>query len=128
MYAIFESGGKQYKATAGNVINIEKMDVPVGESLEITNVLMVVDNEQVRIGTPVLEDIAVVCHVLNYVPGKKIIVFKSKKRKGYKRKIGHRQKYMKIQVDEIRIGAKLIEDTQVETAESDSGSDEGGNV
>ena len=120
MYAIFESGGKQYKAKAGDVINIEKKDVPVGESLELTNVLMVVDDDQVKVGAPILEDTAVVCHVLDYVPGKKVIVFKSKKRKGYSRKIGHRQKYMKIKVDEIRVGAKPVADTQVEDNQSDS--------
>ncbi len=125
MYAIFESGGKQYKATAGKVIDLEKMDVPVGESLELTNILMVVDDDQVKVGTPTVEEAVVVCHVLDYVPGKKIIVFKSKKRKGYSRKIGHRQKYMRVQVDDIRVGAKTTEDTQTEDSQPES--DEGGN-
>ena len=120
MYAIFESGGKQFKAKAGDVINIEIMNVPVGESLELKNVLMVVDDDRVKVGAPILEDTAVVCHVLDFVPGKKVIIFKSKKRKGYARKIGHRQKYMKIKVDEIRIGAQPVADTQVEDNQSDS--------
>lgn len=121
MYAIFESGGKQYKATAGNIIDIERMDVPVGESLELKSVLMVIDDDQVKVGTPTVEDASVVCHVLDFIPGKKVIVFKSKKRKGYSRKIGHRQKYMRIQVDEIRIGVKPVEDMQ------ETNSEEGGN-
>jgi large subunit ribosomal protein L21 len=114
MYAIFESGGKQYKAIAGKTINIEKVDVPIGESFELKNVLMVVDDDNIKVGTPVIEDAVVVCRALDNISGKKIIVFKSKKRKGYKRKIGHRQKYMRIQVDEIRTGATNIADTQVD--------------
>ena len=120
MYAIFESGGKQYKAIAGKMINIEKVDVPIGENFELTNVLMVVDDDSIKVGTPIIEDAAIVCRVLDNVPGKKVIVFKSKKRKGYKRKIGHRQKYMRIRIDEIRIGASPIADTQVEDNQPES--------
>ena len=106
MYAIFESGGKQFKATAGDVLDIELMEVPVEDKLELTNVLMIVDGNETKVGTPTVENAAVVAHVLDYVKGKKIIIFKSKKRKGYHRKIGHRQKYMRIQVDEIRTGGE----------------------
>jgi len=108
MYAIFESGGKQYKANAGAVLNLELMKVPVGEKLELTNVLMVVDGDQTIIGTPTVENAAIVAHVLDYVKGKKITIFKSKKRKGYHRKIGHRQKYMKVQIDEIRTSGESV--------------------
>jgi len=106
MYAIFESGGKQYKAATGDILDIEKMDVPVGEAVEITDVRMIVDGDKVKIGNPTIENAAVVGHVMNYVKGKKIVVFKSKRRKGYHRKIGHRQQYMRIHVDEIRPGVE----------------------
>jgi large subunit ribosomal protein L21 len=106
MYAIFESGGKQFKATAGDVLNLELMKVPAEDKLELTNVLMIVDGDQTKIGTPTVENAAIVAHVLDYVKGEKITIFKSKKRKGYHRKIGHRQKYVRIQIDEIRTGGE----------------------
>ena len=104
MYAIFKSGGKQYRASAGDTVDIEKMPVGVGETVELTNVLMIVDGETVTVGTPAIENAAVVGHVEDHVKGVKIHVFKSKKRKGYRRKIGHRQKYVRLYIDEIRPG------------------------
>ncbi len=109
MYAIFEAGGKQYKANAGDVLDIELMKVPVGEKLELTNVLMVVDGDQTKVGAPTVENATIVAHVLDYVKDKKITVFKSKKRKGYHRKIGHRQNYMRIQIDEIRTSNESVQ-------------------
>jgi len=70
---------------------------------------MVVDGDQTKVGTPTVENTAIVAHVLDYVKGKKITIFKSKKRKGYHRKIGHRQKYIRIQVDEIRTSGEPIQ-------------------
>lgn len=105
MYAIFESGGKQYRASAGDTLDIEKLAVSDGEEVELTNVLMVVDNDNVKVGTPMIENAAVVGHVMEHVKGDKLYVFKSKKRKGYRRKIGHRQKYVRIYIDEIKPGA-----------------------
>ncbi len=110
MYAIFESGGKQYRASAGDTVDIEKLPIPAGGAVEITNVLMVVDGDEVKVGTPMIENAAIVGHVLEHVKGEKIYVFKSKKRKNYRRKIGHRQKYVRLQIDEIKPGA----DTGVE--------------
>ena len=106
MYAIFESGGKQYKAAAGDTLDIEKMNVSVGEAVELTNVLMVVDGDQVKVGTPNIEDAVVLGHVIGHTKGEKLYVFKSKKRKGYRRKIGHRQKYVRLHIDEIKPGAE----------------------
>ena len=112
MYAIFESGGKQYKVSTGDEVNIEMMDIPAGEKVELTNVFMIVDGNEVKIGNPVVENALIVGHVVDYVAGKKIVVFKSKKRKGYHRKIGHRQKYMKVHVDEIRYDNLMAEATE----------------
>ena len=106
MYAIFQSGGKQYRVAAGDTLDIEKLDTPVGETVELTNVMMIVDEDQVTVGTPTIENAAVVGHIVENTKGKKIYVFKSKKRKGYHRKIGHRQKYVRLYVDEIRPGAE----------------------
>ena len=102
MYAIFESGGKQYRASAGDTLDLEKMRVSVGQKVELTEVLMVVDDDQVKVGNPTVENAAIVGHVLEHVKGEKLYVFKSKKRKGYRRRIGHRQKYVRLYVDEIK--------------------------
>jgi len=105
MYAIFESGGKQYRVTAGDTVDIEKIDTPVGEKVELANVLMVVDGDQIQVGTPTIENAVISGHVLGPVKGEKITVFKSKRRKGYRRKTGHRQKYIRLQIDEINLGS-----------------------
>ena len=106
MYAIFSSGGKQYRASAGDTLDLEKMNVSIGQIVELTDVLMVVDGDQVKVGTPTVENAAVVGHVMEYVKGDKIYVFKSKKRKGYRRKTGHRQKYVRLYIDEIKTDAE----------------------
>ena len=108
MYAIFESGGKQYRVTAGDTLDIEKLDVSVGETMELTNVLMIVDGDKVKVGAPTIENAAVVSHVVGHTKGEKIYVFKSKKRKGYRRKTGHRQKYVRLYIDEIKPGAEAV--------------------
>ena len=107
MYAIFESGGKQYRVTAGDTLDIEKLDFSVGETVELTNVLIIADDDQIKVGTPTIENAAVVGRVVDHVKGEKIQVFKSKKRKGYRRKTGHRQKYIRLHIDEIRPGSEL---------------------
>lgn len=106
MYAIFESGGKQYRVAAGDTLDIEKMDVAAGDKIELTNVLLIADGDQVKVGTPTIEDASVVGHVVAHVKGEKIYIFKSKKRKGYRRKTGHRQKYIRLHIDEINQGAE----------------------
>lgn len=114
MYAVFETGGKQYKASVGDELNIEKMDVAPEEKLELKNVLMIVNGDDVKVGFPTIENAKIVCHVVDYIAGKKIYVFKSKRRKGYRRKIGHRQKYMRIYIDEIKDGSEKAEITETE--------------
>lgn len=106
MYAILESGGKQYKVAAGDTLNIEKLNYSAGEKVELTNVLLIADGDQVKVGTPTIENASVVGHVIEHVKGEKIYVFKSKKRKGYRRRTGHRQKYVRIFIDEINPGAE----------------------
>ena len=105
MYAIFESGGKQYRVTAGDTVDIEKIDTSMGEKVELANVLMVVDGDQIQVGTPTIENAVISGHVLGPVKGEKITVFKSKRRKDYRRKVGHRQKYIRLYIDEISLGS-----------------------
>jgi large subunit ribosomal protein L21 len=104
MYAIFESGGKQYRVTAGDTVDIEKIDISMGEKVELPNVLMVVDGDQIQVGTPTIENAVISGHVVGSVKGEKVTVFKSKPKKGYRRKTGHRQKYIRLRIDEINLG------------------------
>lgn len=114
MFAVFETGGKQYRASVGDELNIEKIDIAPEDRIELKNVLMIVNGEEVKVGFPTIENAVIICRVIDYVAGKKISVFKSKKRKGYHRKVGHRQKYMRIHIDEIRDGSEKAEITETE--------------
>lgn len=104
MYAIIQTGGKQYKVAKGDQIQIEKIDASIGDTIQLKDVRMIADDGEVIVGKPTIEGAVVLCHVVDHVAGKKIYVFKSKRRKGYHRKIGHRQKYTKVQIDDITLG------------------------
>ena len=102
MYAIFESGGKQYRVAPGDTVDVEELDVAVDDTVELGNVLLIADGSQVVVGNPVIENAVIISHVVDHVKGEKIHIFKSKKRKGYRSKTGHRQKYVRLHIDEIR--------------------------
>lgn len=97
MYAIIATGGKQYKVEAGDEITVEKLDAEIGENVSF-DALMTVENEVVRIGAPILSDAAVTAEVLEHGKGEKVIVFKYKPKKKYRRKQGHRQPYTKVKI------------------------------
>ncbi len=101
MYAVVNSGGKQYKVQQGQVLRIEKIPGDVGNPVTFDRVLMFSDGENVSIGQPSLEDIAVEGHIVEQGKAKKIIVFKYKRRKRYRRKAGHRQEFTAVQIDSI---------------------------
>jgi large subunit ribosomal protein L21 len=102
MYAVFASGGRQHRVEVGNLIDVEKIDNAVGESVTFPSVLVIAGEDgQLQTGTPYLENIAVTGEVVEQGRAKKIIVFKSKRRKGYKRKLGHRQSYTRIKITAI---------------------------
>ena len=103
MYAIVDSGGKQYKVKEGEVLKVEKLAGKVGDSVSFDRILMFSDGENVNIGTPLLEDVAVSGHIVEQGKAKKIIVFKYKRRKRYRRKRGHRQQFTAVKVDSIKI-------------------------
>ena len=103
MYTIFDIGGKQYRVTINDLVDVEKLDAPVGDKVELNDVLLFAgDDGNVRVGSPYLEDIAVVGEIVEHGKDKKIIVFKSIRRKGYSRKHGHRQQYTRLRIEEIR--------------------------
>lgn len=100
MYAVIKTGGKQVRVVEGQEIYVEKLDVEAGETFEFTEVLML-GGENIVIGTPTVEGAKVVAKVVKHGRGPKIIVFKYKVRKNYRRKQGHRQAYTKLVVESI---------------------------
>jgi large subunit ribosomal protein L21 len=102
MYAIVNTGGKQYKIQQGDILRVEKIPGEIGSSVSFDKVLMFSDGENVNIGQPVLDNVAVKGHIIEQGKAKKIIVFKYKRRKRYRRKQGHRQQYTAIKIDSIQ--------------------------
>ena len=100
MYAIIATGGKQYRVSEGDVLFIEKIDAEVGSTVSF-DVLLVEDNGDVKVGTPVVEGVKVEGKVEAQTRGEKIIVFKYKAKKNYRRKQGHRQPYTKVEITKI---------------------------
>ena len=101
MYAVVRTGGKQVRVTPGYAVRVEKLPGAVGESIELDQVLLVAGEGETRVGTPLVEGVKVVGTITDQGRGPKIIVFKMKRRKGYRRKMGHRQDYTEIRVDSI---------------------------
>ncbi|MBU1140173.1 MAG: 50S ribosomal protein L21 [Proteobacteria bacterium] len=101
MYAIVRTGGKQYQVTSGDRLRVEKLEGNVGDTVELTDVLMVVDGDKTQVGCPVVENAKVVATIAEQGKAKKVIIFKKKKRKGYRLKKGHRQFYTALQIQEI---------------------------
>ncbi len=102
MYAVVRTGGKQYRVSKGELLRIEKLKGEVGDRVDLNEVLMVSDQEKVRIGTPLVTKASVIGEIVRQGKGKKIIVFKQKRRKNYRRKTGHRQQYTEIRIKEIK--------------------------
>jgi large subunit ribosomal protein L21 len=114
MYAVVNSGGKQYKVRQGQVLRVEKIPGDVGSPVTFERVLMFSDGENVSIGQPALEDVAVEGHIVEQGKAKKIIVFKYKKRKRYRRKKGHRQEFTAVLIDDIKAKAQKSSETKDE--------------
>lgn len=102
MYALIKSGGKQYRVAEGDLLRVGKIKGEVGEVVEFDEVLMIINDERVEIGRPILKDSKVVGEIVEQGKGQKIIVFKSKRRKGYRKKQGHRQQYTALKIKEIK--------------------------
>ena len=101
MYAIVRIGGKQYRAEEGRTITVEKLPYEVGDSIEFDEVLVVSDGENTQIGQPLLSGVVVNVQVVDQFKGKKIIVFKYRPKKRFRRKQGHRQQYTRLAVNHI---------------------------
>ena len=100
MYAIIATGGKQYRVSEGDVIYIEKIDAQVDSTVSF-DVLLMGNDGDVMIGTPVVEGVKVEGKVVGQIRGEKIVVYKYKSKKNYRRKQGHRQPYTKVEITKI---------------------------
>ena len=103
MFAIIETGGKQYKVNEGDVIFVEKLNVEEGEKVTFDRVLAVSDDDGIKVGAPTVKGAAVTANVVKNGKSKKIYVMTYKPKKNEKRKIGHRQPYTKVQIEKIAL-------------------------
>ncbi len=101
MHAIIETGGKQYKVTEGDVLYIEKLDAEAGSSITFDKVLAVLNGDSATFGAPVVEGASVTANVVKNGKGKKVLVFKYKPKKNYRRRQGHRQPYTKVEITKV---------------------------
>ena len=106
MYAIIETCGRQYKVTKGDVVFFEKLDAEEGKKVTFDNVVLVSDDNKIQIGNPYVKGVKVEGKVISHGKGKKIIVFKMKPKKNYRRKQGHRQPYTKVEITNIKLPAE----------------------
>lgn len=112
-YAVIKTGGKQYLVHEDDVVSVEKLDAEVGSSIEVAPVLAVSNGEQLIVGNPTLEGASITAEVLEHYRGKKIVSFKKKRRKGYRRKVGHRQ-----DLTRLKISTFLEDDSSPSSTES----------
>lgn len=103
MYAVFRTGGKQFRAEPGSSIRVPSLDVEPGETVTFEDVLLASDGSDVKVGTPVIAGASVKAEVVKHGRDKKIIVFKRKRRKGYRKKAGHKQGFTEVKVAEIEV-------------------------
>lgn len=101
MYAVIKTGGKQYRVEQGETLRVEKLGLEAGGNIDFTDVLLVADGANVRVGTPHVNGARVTAEVVGDEKGDKLTIFKYKRRKGYRRKTGHRQTYTRIKITGI---------------------------
>lgn len=102
MFAVIKTGGKQYRVAEGETLHVEKLEGAVGTLVEIPEILSVGEGEGIKVGTPTVEGAKVVAEIVEQGKGKKVIVFKKRRRKGYMKKQGHRQLFTGIKIQEIK--------------------------
>jgi large subunit ribosomal protein L21 len=101
VYAVVQTGGKQYRVSVGDTIQVERLDAEPGTEVALDRVLMVADSDDVTIGTPVVEGAKVLASVDDHVKGKKVRIFKMRAKKRYRKAMGHRQRYTTLTITDI---------------------------
>ncbi|HAR46222.1 MAG: 50S ribosomal protein L21 [Nitrospirae bacterium GWC2_57_13] len=118
VYAVIYTGGKQYRVSPGDIVQVEKLDAEPGATIEITDVYLVAAEGRITAGRPKVDDARVVAQVLDQNRDKKIIVFKKNRRKGYRKTLGHRQYYTELKVTEIVFGSAVYRELPKESLPS----------
>ena len=125
MYAIIETGGKQYRVAEGDTLDVELLPAEPGQVVELDRVLLVASEQGVQVGTPTVEGVTVRARVVETVKGPKVVVFKYKPKNRYRRKTGHRQKYTRLVIDKIVFpGAEEETRTEAEEPEPETAATE----
>ena len=101
MYAVIESGGKQHRVEPGEVLNLEKIDVPTGETIDFDKVLLVADDDSVKVGAPYVDGGKVSAEVVSHGRGQKVKIIKFRRRKHHRKQMGHRQWYTQVKITGI---------------------------
>jgi len=102
MYAVIMTGGKQYKVAPGEVVRVETLDAKKGDTIEIKDVYMIADGDNISVGKPTIASAMVTAEVVEEGRGEKLLIFKHRRRKGFRKTNGHRQNYTAIKVKEIK--------------------------
>jgi len=108
MYAVIKTGGKQYRVKEGDLLEIEKLGAEKGQKINFDQVFLIEDEGRVLVGTPVVEDAVVRAEVVENYKGDKVLIFKKKRRKQYRRTKGHRQELTKVRIEKIHPDTKLV--------------------
>jgi large subunit ribosomal protein L21 len=105
MYAVIETGGKQYRVSEGDVLSVERISATAGDKVVIDKVLLYSDGENVKVGNPYIEGAKVEAELVENGKGEKVIIFKFKSKKDYRKKQGHRQPYSMLKIESIGVNA-----------------------
>jgi large subunit ribosomal protein L21 len=116
MYAVINTGGKQYRVKEGDVLDVEKLGAPQGDTVLFDRVLLIEDGDKVLVGTPVVAGAAVKAEVVENFKGEKVLIFKKKRRKQYRRTKGHRQELAKIRIAAIYPDVALVPQAELKAA------------
>jgi len=103
MYAVIKTGGKEYRISKGDIIRVEKLKGKVGDQVEVKDILMVSQEDQFQVGTPYLTNAVIMGEIVQEIKGRKVMTYKMKKRKNYRRFKGHRQTYTYLKVNDISL-------------------------
>ncbi len=114
MYAIVETGGKQFNVTEGTKIKLDRQETEIGKKIKLDSVLMVKTDKDIHVGTPYVTGASVTATVLDHDRGKKLIIFKKKRRKTFMKKKGHRQDYTEVLIEKISVAKARTKKTAEE--------------